>query len=122
MKNIINDIIYNINNINKDINIKNNNIINNFNSNINVVYITISYYYTQGSFQSATFSIPDCNFGTLTNGIFIIIYYSSTLNGHYIAIPMDDFKREDNEVDINFDIEKHNRDFNNLTSKNTMIQ
>jgi hypothetical protein len=35
---------------------------------------------------------------------------------------MDDFKRENDEVDIRFDIEKHNRDFNDLTSKNTMVQ
>lgn len=108
--------------MNKDINIRNIFIINIINSNINVVYITISYYYVKGSFQSTTFSTTIYNFGTPTNSIFIIIYYSSTLDGHYIAIPIDDFKRENDEVDTKFDIEKHNRDFDDLTIKNTMVQ
>lgn len=74
------------------------------------------------SFQSTTFSIPDCNFGTSIDSIFTIIYYSSTLDGLYIALTMDDFKRENNDFDIRVNIEKHNRDFDDLTSKNTMVQ
>lgn len=50
-------------------------------------------------------SIVRFNFGTPSNSVFIIIYYSSTLGELYRALTMDDFRRDSDEIECETDDE-----------------